>query len=203
MQGRKQVLLDVDEIVIPEVLAVETSRSGLQLLDHQRKGVRWLLEAWSQARNVMLADEMGLGKTIQAIAFIKELMVTFGITRPFLVSVPLSTIENWRREFQIWCPEARVVTYLGRASSSSLVRTLDFYHTLKTGTGVDLTIPSFNVLLTSFDYLRSDFNVFAAIEWQSFIIDEGQKMKNNNSAFFRKCRAIHAQFKILLSGTPL
>ena len=35
------------------------------------------------------------------------------------------------------------------------------------------------------------------------IIDEGQKMKNNNSSFFKKCMAIHAQFKVLLSGTPL
>mmetsp|Transcript_32893 Transcript_32893/g.43355 ORF Transcript_32893/g.43355 Transcript_32893/m.43355 type:complete len:139 (-) Transcript_32893:2340-2756(-) len=28
-------------------------------------------------------------------------------------------------------------------------------------------------------------------------------MKNNNSLFFRKCMAIHSQFKVLLSGTPL
>ena len=62
----------------------------------------------------MLADEMGLGKTIQAIAFIKELVYEYKVTRPFLISVPLSTIENWRREFQTWFPEANLVTYLGK-----------------------------------------------------------------------------------------
>ena len=45
--------------------------------------------------------------------------------------------------------------------------------------------------------------MFAPVEWQALIIDEGQKMKNNNSFFFRKCMALHAQFKVLLSGTPL
>ena len=28
-------------------------------------------------------------------------------------------------------------------------------------------------------------------------------MKNNNSTFFKRCMALHAQFKVLLSGTPL
>ena len=113
----------------------------------------------------MLADEMGLGKTIQAIAFIKELMVVHRITRPFLVSVPLSTIENWRREFKLWCPEARVVTYLGKTSSRKVIQDLELFFDLRAPNGADLSIPSFNVLLTSFDYLRSDFIVFSAIEW--------------------------------------
>ena len=79
----------------------------------------------------MLADEMGLGKTIQAIAFIKELMFTYKITRPFLISVPLSTIENWRREFKLWCPEAHVVTYLGKQSSRKIIQDLELFFTLK------------------------------------------------------------------------
>ena len=78
------------------------------MFDYQEVGVRWLLQAWhDEQRNVMLADEMGLGKTMQAIAFLKELMHTFKITRPFLIAVPLSTLENWRREFKRWCPTLR------------------------------------------------------------------------------------------------
>ena len=66
-----------------------------------------------------------------------------------------------------------------------------------------MSFASFNVLLTSYDFLRSDFQVFTPIEWQALIIDEGQKMKNNDSRFFKKCMCLHAQFKVLLSGTPL
>ena len=66
-----------------------------------------------------------------------------------------------------------------------------------------MSFASFNVLLTSYDFLRSDFQVLTPIEWQALIIDEGQKMKNNDSRFFKKCMCLHAQFKVLLSGTPL
>lgn len=140
----------------------------------------------------MLADEMGLGKTIQTIAFIKELMSVHKITRPFLISVPLSTVENWRREFNLWCPEARLVVYQGNSNSRKLIENIEFYFDLLCPNGDSMRIPSFNVLLTSFDFLRSDFNVLAPIEWQALIIDEGQKMKNNNSSFFKKCMALHA-----------
>jgi SNF2 family DNA or RNA helicase len=72
-----------------------------------------LLSAWSDSRNVILADEMGLGKTLQSIGLISELMKVHKVTRPFLVVVPLSTLENWRREFQQWCPEARLLVLSG------------------------------------------------------------------------------------------
>lgn len=151
----------------------------------------------------MLADEMGLGKTIQTIAFIKELMFIQKITRPFLISVPLSTVENWRREFKLWCPEARLVVYQGKSSSRKIIEDLELYFDLQAPNGNDMAIPSFNVLLTSFDFLRTDFRVFTPIEWQALIIDEGQKMKNNNTSFFKRALGIHASFRVLLSGTPM
>ena len=113
----------------------------------------------------MLADEMGLGKTIQMIAFIKELMIVHKITRPFLISVPLSTLENWRREFKLWCPEARVLTYNGKPTSRKIIQEMELFFKLQVPNLQDITIPSFNVLLTSFDHLRSDFAIFAPIEW--------------------------------------
>ena len=64
-------------------------------MDYQKQGVVWLVEAWRECRSVILADEMGLGKTIQTIGLISELMNAFKVTRPFLVSAPLSTIQNW------------------------------------------------------------------------------------------------------------
>ena len=39
---------------------------------HQKKGVRWLQDAWTQGRpGVLLADDMGLGKTLQALTFLR------------------------------------------------------------------------------------------------------------------------------------
>jgi SNF2 family DNA or RNA helicase len=48
-----------------------------------------------------------------------------------------------------------------------------------------------------------DFLDLARIEWQVIFIDEGQKMKNNSSKFFKRCLALKTKFKVLLSGTPL
>jgi len=81
------------------------------LLPYQAVGVKWLIQAWLQDRSVILADEMGLGKTIQAIAFIAELLFVYKISRPFLITVPLSTINNWKREFELWLPEVSVLMY--------------------------------------------------------------------------------------------
>ena len=69
------------------------------LYAYQRTGIQWLLQAWRECRNAILADEMGLGKTLQTIGLISEMITRFKITRPYLVVVPLTTIENWRREF--------------------------------------------------------------------------------------------------------
>jgi len=69
--------------------------------------------------------------------------------------------------------------------------------------GQDLHVPKFNVLLTSYDALRTDFMVFVPFEWQALIIDEGQRMKNNNSKLFQMLSQLCVQFRLLLSGTPL
>lgn len=93
-------------------------RSGRELHEYQVEGVNWLINAWFKKTNVILADEMGLGKTVQAVAFISYLMNVQQVTRPFLIAVPLSTLQNWVREFKTWCPEARVVVYTSNKQNS-------------------------------------------------------------------------------------
>ena len=53
--------------------------------------------------NGILADEMGLGKTIQSIGVICKLL-QLGVTGPFIIVVPLSTLSNWKREFDNFAP---------------------------------------------------------------------------------------------------
>lgn len=53
--------------------------------------------------NGILADEMGLGKTIQCVATICQI-ITMGATGPFIVVAPLSTLPNWKNEFQRFAP---------------------------------------------------------------------------------------------------
>lgn len=45
--------------------------------------------------------QMGLGKTVQTVATLLHIRQVYS-RGPFLVIVPLSTINHWKREFQGW-----------------------------------------------------------------------------------------------------
>lgn len=90
------------------------------LKDYQVVGVNWLALLFRNKLSCILADDMGLGKTCQVIAFLAHLFET-GKKGPHLVVVPGSTIENWLREFSVFCPKLAVMPYYGKlilASSS-------------------------------------------------------------------------------------
>ena len=90
--------------------------TGMQLHPYQLEGLNWLRYSWNQGIDTILADEMGLGKTIQTIVFLYSLYKEGHCKGPFLLSVPLSTIINWEREFETWAPDFYVVTYVGKLS---------------------------------------------------------------------------------------
>lgn len=63
----------------------------------------------------------GLGKTIQTIAFLAHLY-EHGITGPFLVVCPLSTLANWISEFERFTPDIPVLLYHGSPSERADMR---------------------------------------------------------------------------------
>ena len=86
---------------------------GITLKDYQIVGVNWLSLLYEKELSCILADDMGLGKTCQVIAFLAHLF-EIGITGPHLVVVPGSTLENWLREFSVFCPQLVVMPYYGK-----------------------------------------------------------------------------------------
>ena len=91
---------------------------------------RRLVSLYNNHLNGILADEMGLGKTIQTIALVSYLIEKKQKVRsgrrgawararfdaaaqkgPFLICVPLSTMENWSFEFEKWAPSITVIMY--------------------------------------------------------------------------------------------
>jgi chromodomain-helicase-DNA-binding protein 4 len=170
-----------------------------KLYDYQLKGLNWLAYSWHQSNNVILADEMGLGKTIQTSWFINYLISVHKISRPFLIWVPLSTLNNWKRELKIWLPDSYVVVLFGNKRSRDIWREKDFFMKapkLK-------KIPKFNILLVTYEVILSEQAFLSKIKWRALIIDEGQRLKNQRSKFYEKASTIPWEFRILLSGTPL
>ena len=85
---------------------------GVVLKDYQIVGLNWLYLLFQKDLSCILADDMGLGKTCQVISFLAHLLEK-GIKGPHLVVVPGSTLENWLREFSIFCPGLTVMPYYG------------------------------------------------------------------------------------------
>jgi SWI/SNF-related matrix-associated actin-dependent regulator of chromatin subfamily A containing DEAD/H box 1 len=94
----------------------------LKLADYQMIGINWLSIMHDNKVNGILADEMGLGKTIQVIAFLAYLKENKLQTRPHLIVVPSSTMDNWEAELIKWCPSLQVVKYYGSQEDRRAMR---------------------------------------------------------------------------------
>jgi ATP-dependent helicase STH1/SNF2 len=94
---------------------------GGQLKQYQMFGLNWMVSLYNNNLNGILADEMGLGKTIQTISLFAYLIGNKNNEGPFLVVVPLTTINNWMSEFERWAPSIRVITYKGKKNERPIL----------------------------------------------------------------------------------
>ena len=178
------------------------------LRDYQWEGVRWLLFNWSQRRNSILADEMGLGKTIQTAGFLQLLKRFQGLTGPFLVVAPLSTIVNWQRELDAWTDMDSII-YHGSQEDRQLIREHEFYYmsrNKKEGYKLEIVITTPETCMAS-DCTSTNGRMsreLSQIDWDLLVVDEAHKLKNHSS---KLCTTIREDFSyqncLLLTGTPL
>lgn len=113
---------------------------------------------------------------------------------PFLfqVSVPLSTIINWEREFETWAPDFYVVTYVGDKDSRAVIREHEFSfedNAVRSGRASKIRASSikFHVLLTSYELISIDVACLGSIEWAVLVVDEAHRLKSNQSKVSIRC----------------
>ncbi|KAJ0181794.1 hypothetical protein K1T71_002516 [Dendrolimus kikuchii] len=175
-------------------------KGGNTLRPYQLEGLNWLLFSWHNNRNCILADEMGLGKTIQSLTFVNSVW-EYGVRGPFLIIAPLSTIPNWQREFEAWT-EMNVIVYHGSQQSKSMIQEYEFYYKNEEGEPMK-EITKFNVLITTFEIIVTDFQELKSFNWRICVIDEAHRLKNRNCKLLEGLRQLHLEHRVLLSGTPL
>uniref|UniRef100_A0A182SIN7 Chromodomain-helicase-DNA-binding protein 7 n=1 Tax=Anopheles maculatus TaxID=74869 RepID=A0A182SIN7_9DIPT len=175
-------------------------KGGNKLRPYQLEGLNWLRYSWYKGNNCILADEMGLGKTIQSLTFVNS-VYEYGIRGPFLVIAPLSTIPNWQREFEGWT-EMNVIVYHGSATSRQMIQDYEVYYRTETGKLIrDIT--KFNVLITTFEMIVTDYQDLKNFTWRACVIDEAHRLKNRNCKLLEGLRQLNLEHRVLLSGTPL
>lgn len=168
----------------------------LRLRDYQLQGLNWLNHAWTRYNSSILADEMGLGKTIQTVSFLYYLFHKYQLYGPFLVVVPLSTLDAWQREFSKWAPDMNVLTYIGDSTSRTIIRSREWIHPGNKRT-------KFNALLTTYELLLKDKDDLSAISWAVLLVDEAHRLKNEDALLYKTLLAFDANHKVLVTGTPL
>lgn len=129
-----------------------------------------MVSLYNNKLNGILADEMGLGKTIQTISLFAYLIGNKGNEGPYLVVVPLVTIQNWISEFKKWAPTIRVITYRGNKKERPALAQF-------------LKNEKFHVVLTTYEFILNDKSTLRKLEWQYIIVDEGHRVRNTKSKF--------------------
>ena len=169
----------------------------LKLRDYQLDGVNWLASSWCRQLSVILADEMGLGKTIQTLTYLSYLHNNYKVYGPFLLVVPLSTLMAWQRESAIWASNMNAIVYLGDSKSREIIREMEFF---LEGSARKV---KFNILITTYETILSDWQFLSEIHWAELIVDEAQRLKNDESALYTKLITFRTDHRILVTGTPL
>uniref|UniRef100_A0A182WXY2 Helicase n=1 Tax=Anopheles quadriannulatus TaxID=34691 RepID=A0A182WXY2_ANOQN len=160
--------------------------------DYQIAGLNWLISLYNNNLNGILADEMGLGKTIQSISMIGYLLNVRKLKGPFLVVVPLSTLPNWLNEFNKFLPGAKVL----RAHMVGPQKT-EIFQKLRASK------PTWNVAITSYEFMTNNRGSFISTNFHYAIIDEGHRAKNENTQFAGVLRRCKIQSMVMLTGTPV
>ena len=175
----------------PEGLAALAlgDRLRAELRPYQSVGVRWLYQLTQLGLGACLADDMGLGKTVQVIALL--LAAQPERRGPALLIVPASLVGNWTDELARFAPTLTALVahpsamdgaQLGAKIAPSL-------------TGVDVVITTYGTLP------RAPW--LTTTRWSLAIVDEAQAIKNPGARQTQAVKALTADARIALTGTPV
>jgi len=155
-----------------------------ELRDYQIDGYNWLARLAQWRVGACLADDMGLGKTVQGLA----LLVDRAPQGPSLIIAPTSVCMNWENESRRFAPTLNP-KLLGSGDRQQLLDNLAPY---------DLLICSYGLLQQ-----EQAAEMLAKIPFQTVILDEAQAIKNAATRRSQGAMSLQAEFKIIMTGTPL
>ena len=200
---------------------MRTACPNVTLSQYQLIAVNWLallngmtVDVGKNVKNVngVLADEMGLGKTVQTIAFMawlkyrrqssvidvdnyKKSEVTECL--PHLIVVPVSTLPNWVREFEKFCPEMKVFKYHGSQKEREEMK-----DNLKTTSSDEL-----DVIIAPVSYFQQenspDRKFLSRFKYDYLVVDEAHNLKNSKSTRYKMLDRVKTDHRLLLTGTPI
>ena len=155
------------------------------LRDYQVKGYEWLRLMEHYGFSGILADDMGLGKTLQMIVYLESIKNQH---IPSLVVTPASLLLNWQDEINKFSKDLKVLCIYGQKEK----RDECIKHILE-----------YDVVITSYDYIRRDIDLYESYEFHTVILDEAQYIKNPKTRSAISVKRLRSKQRFALTGTPI
>lgn len=173
-----------------------------ELRPYQVEGFHFLAYLSTNRFGGVLADDMGLGKTLETLTWLAWLRAQprpeppvgqpvgtaeggDGVV-PTLVVCPKSVMDNWRAEAERFLPGLRVRLWRGDDAGELAVARREA-----------------DLIVINYAQLRSLSPEISTLPWLAAILDEAQYIKNPDSQTAQAARALRAEHRLALTGTPI
>jgi len=225
--SRDQELIHKEDITLSEVLSeldtdFSTKYMKKQPFPFQKLAVSWAIEEKGKhkIKGGLLADLMGLGKTIEGMTTALRLK-NEGKINNCLIICPATLKTQWQQEIESFSHESSIIIESrgGRAFKSRK----ELYNKIKEEKTF-FTIINFEMLIrrevvkrvpvkgktkTGKQRTKNVYGDFLDIEelkeigYDMIIIDEAHNMKNPDTLVAQAIRELDAEYKLLMTGTPI
>lgn len=172
------------------VLPLHTRNSlALPAREYQEYGAAWCDVRRRLGFGAIIADEYAVGKTLQTILTLFTAAHEPQAKQPCCLIVVTKTLffeGRWQEEVQKFLPGMRLAEVFG-------VKQIARIHTLS---GV-------HAVLTTYDTVVDQIDVFQPIQWNVIACDEGHKLNNNATQAHKAIAALNARQKLIITGSPM
>lgn len=171
-------------------------------------------------------------QTLSLVQYLKENDPKSGsgrTQRPFLIVCPLSVLSSWMAEAKRWVPGLKTIRFHGPIHERARIKKIvvgetDIYGRLtaqakaklksrKKGAKsvIDLDSDSedednvgVDIVVTTYDCFKAEQSWFkTAFVWRYIVLDEGHTVKNHTSLTSKSLQGLKAEYRLILTGTPL
>ena len=155
-----------------------------KLEPYQVETVNKIIDFYLKNKSLICALDMGTGKTIIAIDFINYLLNNHlkNNNASILIIIPKNLMFNWAQEFYKFAPT--IPRHFYTAKNRSIPQNI-------------------SVVITSYNLLIRDIEIFNKYEWEELILDEAHLIKDAKTVRNKTIMSLKAKHKIAMTGTPL
>ena len=201
LQGRERERRFMAQMLDPKKIEVFEIPVAIkaELRSYQQDGVNWLAFLNRYHLHGVLCDDMGLGKTLQTLCMVASdhhmRAEEFSKTRnpdvrslPSLIVCPPTLSGHWQQEIKTYAPFLTSVAYVGPPPERGR-------HWAQ--------LQSVDIVITSYEVCRNDIEVFAPLNWNYCVLDEGHLIKNPAAKTSLAVKRLQSNHRLILSGTPI